>query len=885
VTISRDRVVSALGDRYAIERELGRGGMATVYLAQDVKHHRQVAIKVLKEDVTVSVGASRFLREIEIAAQLQHPHILPLLDSGEAQGVLYYVMPFVEGQSLRQRLAREGELPVGDALRVILQVADALSCAHAHGVVHRDIKPDNIMLTGRHAVVTDFGVARAVSAATSPGTLTSLGVALGTPAYMAPEQAVADPHVDHRADIYALGVVAYELLAGRTPFTATTAQQMLAAHVTERPEPLSRHRPGVAPALEQALMRCIEKRPADRFQTADDLVAVLEPLATPSGGTAPTEARMPAQHSPSRSAASGWIALAGVLLAAAAFGAWRLTRDDPATLELGRAIHVTSDPGLEIQPDVAPDGKLVAYAAGNFARMRIFIRPVAGGRTIPLSDDSMAVESAPKWSPDGSQLLFLVRGGVSIAPALGGSSRPVVPPPPAGSVISAEWSADGSRILFVRGDSLLAVSATGGTERLVGTTPAVHSCAPAPSDAWIACVSQNETAEQLGYNFGNLAPSAIVVFPGAGGAPRTIADASSTNHSPVWSADGRRLYFLSNRDGSRDVYAVDIGGNGMPRGSVRRLTTGLGAISLSLSGDGYRLAYAAYSARSNLWALPLPAEGPVSAYAATPMTSGSQVVEAMRASPDGRWVIYDSNLGGRSHIWRVPVTGGTPEQLTNGPADEFAGDLSPDGTELAYHSWRNGTRDIEILPLAGGDPVRVTNTPAQESYPHWSSDGSSILFVDQARPGAAFVTTRGPQREWSTPRLVARPAAFPIWSPDNREVLIGGGRGNELSGRILTVPLPDGDPVEIYRPGPGDPIAVRALWGADQRIYFKALDSAGRASLWVIPSPGGKPQQLVRFDDLSRTSGRADFDVDRSRFYFAIEDRESDVYVVEVTRR
>ena len=208
MTDQLDRLKIALADRYRIEREIGRGGMATVYLAEDLKHHRQVAIKVLRPDLAATLGPERFLREIEVAAQLQHPHILPLHDSGEADGFLYYVMPFVEGQSLRDKLAKEGELPIGDAVRILRDVVDALTEAHAHGVVHRDIKPENILLRGRHALVTDFGVAKAVSEATGREKLTTAGVALGTPAYMAPEQAAADPHLDQRVDIYAVGAMA-----------------------------------------------------------------------------------------------------------------------------------------------------------------------------------------------------------------------------------------------------------------------------------------------------------------------------------------------------------------------------------------------------------------------------------------------------------------------------------------------------------------------------------------------------------------------------------------------------------------------------------------------------------------------------------------------------
>jgi dienelactone hydrolase len=282
-----ERLQQALADRYRVERELGAGGMATVYLAQDLKHDRPVALKVLREELGAALGAERFHREIRIAAKLQHPNILPLLDSGEAGGLLYFAMPFVEGQSLRERLAREGALPAGDAVRILRDVADALTEAHAHGVVHRDIKPENIMLRGRHALVTDFGVAKAVSAAAGSQTLTTAGVALGTPAYMAPEQATADPQQDHRVDIYAVGVLGYELLTGRGPFAATTAQEMLAAHITAEPEPLAKRRPGVAPALEQVVMKCLAKKPADRWQTADELLEHLEPLATPSGGVTP----------------------------------------------------------------------------------------------------------------------------------------------------------------------------------------------------------------------------------------------------------------------------------------------------------------------------------------------------------------------------------------------------------------------------------------------------------------------------------------------------------------------------------------------------------------------------------------------------------------------
>ncbi|HEY6061696.1 MAG TPA: serine/threonine-protein kinase, partial [Gemmatimonadales bacterium] len=317
------RLAAALADRYRIERELGAGGMATVYLAQDLKHDRKVAIKVLRQELAASLGADRFLQEVHIAAQLQHPNILTLIDSGAADGFLFYVMPYVEGETLRAKLTRDGEFPVADAVRILREVADALAYAHAHGLVHRDVKPENIMLSGRHALVMDFGVAKAVSEATGRQSLTTVGVALGTPTYMAPEQATADPHVDHRADLYALGVIAYELLTGRPPFTGNTPQQVIAAHVTQAPDAVTRHRAAVPAPLADLVMRCLEKKPADRPQSAQLLLDRLEELATPTGGITPAGM---APHPAVRRSRTSMYLVSGLLLVAALGGLWAWRR-------------------------------------------------------------------------------------------------------------------------------------------------------------------------------------------------------------------------------------------------------------------------------------------------------------------------------------------------------------------------------------------------------------------------------------------------------------------------------------------------------------------------------------------------------------------------------
>ncbi len=282
----RDRLQSALGPAYRVESELGGGGMSRVFLAEEVRLGRRVVVKVLPPELAAGVSAERFEREIQLAAKLQHPHIVPVLTAGAKGDLLYYVMPHIAGESLRARIAHARALPVGETVRILRDVCDALAYAHTHGVVHRDVKPDNVLLSGKHALVTDFGVAKAVASSSGgSGTLTSLGMALGTPAYMAPEQAAGDPNVDQRADLYAVGALGYELLAGRTPFGGLSPQGMLAAQVTATPDPVTQHRDSVPPALAALIMRCLAKHPADRPQSADDVLGQLEAMATPTGAT------------------------------------------------------------------------------------------------------------------------------------------------------------------------------------------------------------------------------------------------------------------------------------------------------------------------------------------------------------------------------------------------------------------------------------------------------------------------------------------------------------------------------------------------------------------------------------------------------------------------
>ncbi|NIM48369.1 MAG: protein kinase, partial [Gemmatimonadales bacterium] len=357
-----ERLKTALADSYAIERELGAGGMATVYLARDLKHDRLVAVKVFRPELAASMGVERFLREIQITAKLSHPHILPLYDSGEADGFLYYVMPYVEGESLHDLMAREKQLPIHDAIRITKEVAEALGQAHSYGLVHRDIKPQNILLSGGHAVVADFGISRAVSVAGGEK-LTQTGMAVGTPAYMSPEQAAGDENLDGRSDLYSLGCVLYEMLVGQVPFTGPTPQSIMARHTMDTAPPPKIMRDTIPDDLEDVIYCALAKAPADRFRTATEFAEALEAVIT---GESPRLTKTGIARRPRRRAKSHRpliYAAGAVLLVGGVFAGWQLLPRGPARDASAGGLDPTQVAVLYLN-DLSADGELRHLADG-----------------------------------------------------------------------------------------------------------------------------------------------------------------------------------------------------------------------------------------------------------------------------------------------------------------------------------------------------------------------------------------------------------------------------------------------------------------------------------------------------------------------------------------
>ncbi|MEO8564526.1 MAG: protein kinase [bacterium] len=864
-------LTSALDGRYAIVRELGSGGMATVYLAEDIKHHRQVAVKVLRPELAAVIGAERFLTEIRTTAKLQHPHILPLFDSGEADGFLFYVMPFVDGESLRQRLDRETQLPIADVVRITTEVASGLDYAHRHGVIHRDIKPENILLHEGSALIADFGIALAASKVGSTR-MTETGMSLGTPHYMSPEQAMGQREITLCADVYALGAVTYEMLVGEPPFTGPTAQAIVAKVITTDPLPPRVQRGTIPQAMNDAVLVALSKVPADRYQSTMQFVEALRRTDT-APGAAPV--------SRASSGRKRWIVAAVMLFAIVALAVVARDRYVANLRLVVLGTHaVTSEAGLFLDPALSPDGTLLAYASGPASRMHLYVRSLDGGRAIALTDSMPGRQRWPRWSPDGSRIAFMSPGvGISVVPALGGPPRLVVPDTGRRSFRgSPAWSPDGRRIAYTDGPRIrvreldsardTTIADLGGQGRFGG----VFQLSWSPDGQWIAASVGSARFAFGGADLGSIAPASLIaVNVATGKVVRLTAERqdATMDLSPVWTSDSRHLLFVSSRQGGRDVFELSLSSSMEPLGPPTRMTTGLSAFSISLGRDDRTLAYSTYQPVSNLWSIPISEEETTVAASGRELTHSTDLIEEVSASPDGTSLVYTSTRSGNSDLYRMPSQGGTPVQLTSDSTNEFGPVWSPDGKEIAFHAVRDGRFRVMVAPSGGGTPQEVTESaPRGED---WGPDGMKIVIAgDPGRKEPVQVLTRD-ANGWSKPAPIAgaEGGLLPRWSPDGRLIaFIVPGNPPALStiaptGGVAHVLVRAGQPA-------GTPAPQQPMWSRDSRtIFFTAIDAEGIGAIWSVPADGGVPRARVRFTnpDLQMGSGNGRFGVDAKNFY------------------
>jgi len=708
-----ERLQSALVTRYRIESELGRGGMGMVFLAEDLKHGRLVAIKVLRPELVQSPGADRFLREIRVSAQLNHPHILTLIDSGSADGFMYYVLPFVEGESLRDRLERERNLSIDDALRITAEIADALAYAHSMGVVHRDIKPENILFEAGHAVVADFGIAHAVSEAGGER-LTESGLAVGTPAYMSPEQALGTEAVDGRADIYSLGCVLYEMLTGAPPYAGPTPQAILARKVVDPVPGIRVVRDTVPAAVEAVVMRALAKVPADRYASAHDFAAALS-----GSDTAVQTARGKRAWRPDRFVT---VASAIVVIAAVSYLALALSGGGSSPgVAVSSFERLTTDPGQELFPSVSPDGEWIVYAGETAGNRDILLRRVEGENAINLTEDSPADDDQPVLSPDGERIAFRSErdgGGIFVMGRTGEAVRRVTR-----EGFSPTWSPDGTRLAYARERIELHPQNSEGRKGL-WVVEVESGAARQISDEDMAMPSWSPNGHRIAFTrrLGEgTAQSDVWTVTAEGDEAVPVTQGVVSDWNPAWSPDGRYLYFASNRSGSMNLWRVRINErSGVPLREPEPVTTPATSLAhISVSGNGQRIVYSSVLVTANI----------------------------QRATMD-------------------PLTGmlvGQPSWLTTGSRHWSSPDPSPDGATVAFYSLTEPEGDLYLVRADGSGLRRVTGDSANDRVPRWSPDGEWIAFFSNRKPG--FQLWRIRPDGSNLLQLTERAAGATAWAP------------------------------------------------------------------------------------------------------------------------
>ena len=857
------QLLRSLADRYSIERELGRGGMATVYLALDTRHHRRVAVKVLHPELSAVIGSERFLKEIEVTAGLQHPHILPLFDSGDVDGQLYYVMPYVEGETLRTRLEREHQLPVDDAIRIATEVASALEYAHKRHVVHRDIKPENVLLHDGAALVADFGIALAVQDAGGER-MTQTGLSLGTPQYMAPEQAMGDKSVGPRADIYALGAVTYEMLVGEPPFTGATAQAIVAKMLTDEPAPPSRQRRAISPALEEALLRALEKLPADRWPSAH---AFAEAMTTTASVVTRREARRTTRGAP-----WGWIT-AAVACAVAAWG-WLRPHASQLPFPPSRLTIVApgaGTPGNGRLVDISPDGERVVFT--TFSQF-----PKAMGNLLQLDQEQPAQLQGLQggidlhFSADGRYVYFgdvghvqLQRASVDGGPAVpvrGVSSSPFIADAPDGSM----WISNTSFEIF-------RVAPDGTAEKRLSNVK------PRLTVAVMQIFDDGRTALAKDYN-------------GADG-QLALLDLESGKLTPLFDfpvVEARyavgHLVFVRN-DGS--LHAIPFDGEAhRPTGRPVQIgdnvsLTGSGIAQIALARNG-TLVYTPAQPREVMLVDRSGKE--------TSLTTERRNFHMPRFSPDGRTIALDFPSTDGRDVWTLDRATGTLSRVT---ADRDAHDpvWSRDGRELFYTSIRRGgtfgvyrtrpgsglvtrvvmdgrlaftgvplpdghsliAQALDLTPGSQGDLVRFDSTgrlvpivaeSADEGYPDVSPDGRWLAYASTLS-GAPEVYVRSLVGDVEQVQISTTGGNEPMWSHDGTELFYRA----EVDGhaRLIAATIERGPSLHVTR---RTPLFTMDEYDSAQPHANYDVSPDGRSFVMIHRAPSGRLVVIQNLPELVR---------------------------------
>jgi Tol biopolymer transport system component/tRNA A-37 threonylcarbamoyl transferase component Bud32 len=797
-----EQLTTALAGRYAIERKIGEGGMATVYLAKDLKHDRKVALKVLKPELGAVLGVERFLSEIKVTANLQHPNLLPLFDSGEALGLLFYVMPFVEGESLRARLDREQQLSIDEAVRISSAIASALAYAHERGVIHRDLKPENILLQSGQPVVADFGIALAVSNA-GGARVTQTGLSLGTPQYMSPEQATGDRTIDARSDLYSLAAMTYEMIAGEPPHTGPNAQAIMAKLLTADPAPLSSLRTSAPVHVELAIAKALAKVPADRFASAAEFAAALsgeKALTMPIGATRRTAAM------PSRPARGGVREVVAWMVAAAAIAAAVWLRPRP---EQPRAVIRV---GLDLADSIVPrpsqlggqlsavaisrDGTLIAYVGGPGGTRSLYVRELAGDTFRQVAGADRV--SAPAFSPDGRAIAFLDANNALVRiPASGGVARKL-----ADAASSPMWADDGN-IYYTSFGTLFAVSADGGPARVVvasggdaglmsqpdvlpGNRAALIQTRKAQSDEWKIGV--------VDLGSGKLTDLGIAGTNPMFADPGFIVFAPSTGVLAAVKFDPRRLRIagtpiqlasgipnsgcdcaVARRTGAV-VYRWRLGASAEPTQLALVDRRGVGRVLLDdgrpfdqprASPDGKRIAVRAGGTAFNtgdVWVYEL-AGGAMSR-----LTSDNNSYRASWTR-DGAGVLWVTGGGNAPRVWMRPWDGSGPASVLIDSTDVAEYEDGAAGGWSAVRTWKS--RDVAILPRDSVRPglvlplTRLTSTPANETSVARSPNGAFVAYQsDETGDFEVYIRpVPGPGKRLT---VSVGGGSQPRWSPDGK---------------------------------------------------------------------------------------------------------------------